>query len=185
MIMSTRLRKFSLTAHISLSVGWLGTVAVFLALGVIATTSQDSQTVRAVYLVMEPAGWFVLVPAAFASLITGIIQSVGSTWGLFRHHWVLLKLAINVFANIVLLIYMQTLTTLASRAADPNIGLKALRDGSPLDHSVLALLLLVLATGLAVYKPRALTRYGWRKQQEQRAKQREERTPPASLPSGR
>jgi hypothetical protein len=170
MIMSPRLRKFALTAHISLSVGWLGTVAVFLALGIIGLISQDTQTVQAAYLVMEPAGWFVLLPLAFASLITGIIQSVGSTWGLFRHHWVLLKLAINVFANIVLLIYMQTLTTLASLAADPNMDLKTLRDGSPLDHAVLALLLLVVATGLAVYKPRAMTRYGWRKQHEQRTR---------------
>ncbi|MGG1556145.1 hypothetical protein [Paenibacillus ferrarius] len=31
-----------------------------------------------------------------------------------------------------------------------------------------ALLVLLVATTLAVYKPRGLTRYGWRKQHEQR-----------------
>lgn len=170
---SPRLRKFALTVHICLSVGWLGTAATFLALGAVGLTSRDAQTVRAVYLVMDPAGWSVLVPLAFASLATGVIQSLGSTWGLLRHHWVLLKLAINVFACVVLLVYMRTLTALASLAKNPTVDLAALRDGSPLDHSVLALLLLVVATGLAVYKPRALTRYGWRKQlEQQRARQR-------------
>jgi hypothetical protein len=81
--MPTRLRKFALTAHVASSVGWLGAVVVFLALGVLALTSQDAQTVRGVYLVMEPAAWAVLVPLGFASLLTGIVQSLGTTWGLF------------------------------------------------------------------------------------------------------
>jgi hypothetical protein len=34
---------------------------------------------------------------------------------------------------------------------------------------VLALVLFLVATVLAVYKPRGMTRYGWRKQHEQRA----------------
>lgn len=169
MIMSPGLRRFALTGHIIASVGWLGAVAAFIALGVIGLTSQDAATVRAVYLLMEPAGWFVLVPFAVASLLTGAIQSLGSTWGLFRHHWVLLKLALNAFATMILLIYMQTLTILTDMAADPNMDLQTLRTGSPVEHAVLATLLLVITTGLAVYKPRAATGYGWRKQQEQRA----------------
>jgi hypothetical protein len=56
------LRKFVLTAHVISSVGWLGAVAVFLALGVTGLTSPDTQVVRAVYLAMEPAGWSALVP---------------------------------------------------------------------------------------------------------------------------
>ncbi len=35
-------------------------------------------------------------------------------------------------------------------------------------HASLALLLLLVATTLAVYKPRGMTRYGWRKQHAQR-----------------
>lgn len=166
MTMSPRLRRLALTAHISVSVGWLGTVVVVLALGIVGLAARDAQTVRAVYLVMEPVGWFVLVPFALASLLTGILQSLGSPWGLFRHHWVLLKLAINAFATVVLLIYMQTLTILTNLAADPNVDVATLRDGSPVDHAVLATLLLILATGLAVYKPRAMTGYGWRQRRQ-------------------
>lgn len=162
MTMKPNLRKFALTAHVTFSVGWLGAVASFLALAVISLTSQDDQTVRATYLVMEPAAWFVLVPFAFASLLTGLIVSVGTPWGLVRHYWVLFKLLINVFATIVLLMYMETFSYLAGIAAasdDPGV----VRSSSPMLHSVLALLVLLVATVLAVYKPRGMTPYGRRK----------------------
>ena len=86
MTMTPRLRTFALTAHVASSVGWLGAVVVFLALAGVGLTSQDAQTVRGAYLVMEPAAWFVLVPLAFASLLTGLVMSLGTTWGVFRHY---------------------------------------------------------------------------------------------------
>ena len=165
MTMSPRLRKFALTVHVTTTVGWLGAVVAFLGLAVVGLTNQDAQTVRGAYLVMEPTAWFVLVPLAFASLLTGIVQSLGTTWGLFRHYWVLFKLLITVFATIVLLIYIETLSLMADLASDPSADLGAVRDDSPLVHTVLALLLLLVATALAVFKPRGMTRYGWRKQQ--------------------
>jgi uncharacterized membrane protein len=164
MTMTPRLRKLALTAHVTSSVGWLGAVAAFLALAVVGLTSQDAQTVRAAYLVMEPAAWFVLVPLAFASLLTGLVQSLGTTWGLFRHYWVLFKLLINVVATTVLLIYMETLSVMAGVAADQSADLGVVRNTSPLLHAVAALLLLLVATTLAVYKPRGMTPYGQRKQ---------------------
>ena len=111
MTMTPRLRNFALTAHVTSSVGWLGAVAGSLALAVAGLTSRDAQEVRAAYLMLELTGWFVLVPLSLASLLTGLIMSLGTTWGLFRHYWVLVKLLINVFANIVLLMYMQNLAT--------------------------------------------------------------------------
>ncbi len=58
-------------------------------------TSHDAQTVRAAYLMMDWGGWFVLIPFSLASLLTGIVQSLGTTWGLSRHYWVIFKLLIN------------------------------------------------------------------------------------------
>jgi hypothetical protein len=170
--MTPRLRKLALTAHVTSSVGWLGAVAGVLALALVGLTSQDIQIVRAAYLAMELIGWFVLVPLALASLVTGLLQSLGTTWGLFRHYWVLFKLLINVSAMVVLLMYMQTLSYLAGVAAETTLSnddLGVLRTPSVVLHSVLALLLLLVATVLAVYKPRGVTRYGARKRHEQRA----------------
>jgi uncharacterized membrane protein len=175
MTMPPRLRAFALTVHVIVSVGWLGAVAAFLALGIVGLTSPDPQTVRGVYLVMEAAAWYVLVALAVASLVTGLVQSLGTTWGLFRHYWVLFKLGINVLATVVLLMYMQTFCALARVAADPGADLGAVRNASPVLHAALALLLLVVATVLAVYKPRGMTGYGQRKQRQRRAQRRVQR----------
>jgi hypothetical protein len=166
--MTPRIRRFALTAHVVSSVGWLGAVAAFLALAVVGLTSRNPETVRGVYLVMEPAAWLILVPLAFASLLTGLVQALGTTWGLFRHYWVLFKLLINVVATAVLLVYMETFDSMARVAASPNADLDMVRNVSPVLHGALALLLLLVATTLAVYKPRGMTPYGQRKERERR-----------------
>jgi len=166
--MTPRLRRLALTAHVSCSVGWLGAIAVFLALAVIGLASQQPQTARGVYLAMEPAAWSVLVPLAFASLLTGIIQSLGTSWALARHYWVLAKLLINVVTTTVLLLYLPTFTAMAAAAADPRVDLAAVRNPSPVVHAGAAMVLLLLAAVLSVYKPRGMTRYGWRRRQQER-----------------
>lgn len=161
-MMAPGLRRLTYTTHITSSVGWVGAVLVFLALAVIAVTSEDERTVRGAYLVMAPAAWFVLVPLAHASLLTGIALSLGTAWGLFRHYWVVLKLLITVFATVILLMYMETFRQMARIAADPVVDLEVLRNASPIVHSILALILLIAATVLGVYKPFGMTPYGTR-----------------------
>src|SRR5918999_302603 len=122
MAMRPRLRTLALTAHVVASVGWLGAIVAFLALAIVGLTSDDAQLVRAVYLTAEPLTWFVIVPAALASLVTGIVQSLVTTWGLFRHYWVVFKLVITVVATFVLLLYTETVGVLASVAAEPRVS---------------------------------------------------------------
>ena len=167
-MMTPRVRQFALTAHVIASVGWLGSIVAFLVLAILGLTSQDALTVRGVYVVMEPTAWRVLVPFAFASFLTGIVVSLGTVWGLFEHYWVIFKLLITVLATIILLIYMQTFGAMAVVAADPSADIVAVRNASPLLHATLALLVLLVATVLAVFKPRGMTRYGWRKLAERR-----------------
>lgn len=170
MTMSASVRKLALTTHVTLSVGWLGAVAAFLALAVAGLTSTDDQTVRAAYLAMEITGRYVLVPLSLISLVTGLVQSLGTSWGLFRHYWVLTKLALSAFATGVLLAYMQTLDYLAGVAAQPATPSDGvLPSASPVLHAAGALLVLLAAVTLSVYKPRGLTRYGWRRQQRKLA----------------
>lgn len=106
-------------------------VVVFLALAVVGLTSLDDQTVRGTYLVMERAAWFVLVPLAFGSLLTGIVQSLVTPWGLFRHYWVIFKLLINVLATAVLLMYMDTFRSMAAVAADRSADLARRAEPTP------------------------------------------------------
>ena len=124
---------------------------------------QDGR-VRAVYLTMELMGWFVLVPLSFASLVTGLVQSLGTRW--VRHYWVLVKLGMNIFATTILLLYLQTLSYLADVAAETRVSgdLAGLRTPSTVVHAAGALVLLLVAVTLSVYTPRGMTRYGQRKQ---------------------
>ena len=75
MTMTSGLRKFALTSHVTSSVGWLGAVVVSLALAIAGLTSRDPEVVRAAYLTLKVIGWFVLVPLSVASLLTGLVQS--------------------------------------------------------------------------------------------------------------
>ncbi|UXY25308.1 hypothetical protein [Streptomyces sp. HUAS TT20] len=115
--MPPALRRLALTAHVTSSVGWLGSVAAFLVLAVVGLTGEDAQRVRGAYLAMEVTGWYVIVPLAFAALLTGLVQSLGTTWGLFRHYWVLAKLALTALATLLLLLHMRVAEQVAHTAA--------------------------------------------------------------------
>ena len=169
MIMSPGLRKFTLTVHITFSVGWIGAVAGYIALDVAAATSQDAQTLRAAYLAMELIARDIIVPLAFASLLTGLVVSLGTQWGLFRHYWVLFSLVLTILATVVLLSETRTISYFAEIAADPTSSGDDLRAlGSTLVHSVGGTVVLLVIQVLNVYKPRGMTPYGWRKQHEER-----------------
>src|SRR5918999_1305808 len=166
MIMTPRIRKFALTVHVTSSVGWLGAVAGFLALAIAALTSRGAETVRAAYIAMELTGWYVIVPFCLAALFTGLVMSLGTRWGLFRHYWVLMKFLISIIAALILFGFTQTLGSLGELAANRTLSLEQLRslNQSPALHSGGGLLVLLITTILAVYKPWGMTRYGRRKQ---------------------
>jgi len=171
MTMSPGLRKLTLTVHLTSSVGWIGAVVAFAALAIGGVSSQDSQTVRGAYLAMSVLVSYVIVPLAFAALLTGLVSSLGTTWGLFRYYWVVLKLLLTVVAIIVLLVQLEPIRYLARVAADPSSGISGLPEARrPLIHAAGGLIVLLVIQVLGVYKPRGLTRYGWRKRYEERAK---------------
>ena len=168
MTLSPRLRRVALTTHVVSSVGWLGAVAASLALAVATLAAGDPRTVRGAHIALELMAWSVLVPLSVASLVSGIVQSLGTKWGLMRHYWVVVKLAITVLATAVLLLYTQTLgdasDTARRTAAKPDLD-PLLQSPSPVLHATVALLLLLGATVLAVFKPAGITRYGRRRMQ--------------------
>lgn len=165
MTMSPGLRRAVLTVHIVSSVGWLGAVLAYIALDVTATFSEDAALVRAAYVAMDVLVTAVVLPLALASTGVGIGNALGTTWGLFRHYWVLLKLALTLVATTVLILETPTIRNLADTA-------RTVRDPGTLPgslpHSIGGLLVLLVLTAVSLYKPRGVTPYGWRKRREQR-----------------
>jgi hypothetical protein len=161
--MTPGVRKFALTGHLTGSVGWIGAVVAYLALGVAAVTSPDTQTVRAAWTGMDLTGWWVIVPLAITALLTGLVMSLGTHWGLFRHYWVIFSLALTTLCTVVLMLHMPTVSAMAKQAQSVDgADLRAL--GGDLFHPAVGLLVLLAITALNMYKPEGLTPYGWRKQ---------------------
>jgi hypothetical protein len=126
--MTLRLRKLALIAHIAASVGWIGADSAFLALAIAGLTSQDGRLVQAAYLAMGVIAWYVIVPLSLASLLTGLLQSLGTKWGLFRHYWVLVKFLIALAATTILVMHTQPISLLASAAANTALSGAHLRE---------------------------------------------------------
>jgi hypothetical protein len=168
MTLSGPRRKLALAIHLTISVGWIGAVLAYVALGLAARNSTDVQTVRGAWVAMELVGWYVLVPLAIGSLLTGLVMALGTKWGLFRHYWVLFSFALTTLVTVVLVLHMPDVSASADLARDAD-GSRLAGLGGDLFHALLGLATLVLILVMNVYKPPGLTRYGWRKQAERRA----------------
>jgi hypothetical protein len=169
-VLTLSLRKFALTAHVTSSVGWLGAVASFLVLSVAGLIGKDDQIVRSVYLATELTTWFVIVPLAFASLVTGLVVALGTPWGLFRHYWVVVKFMLTILATTLLLLHTQPIGRLAAVARQSVVAgadSRALQIQLVGDAGAALVALLVNVT-LSIYKPRGMTVYGRRREDERR-----------------
>lgn len=175
--MTPVLRKLTITVHVAFSVGWTGAVAAFLALSIAGVTSHDAEVVRGAYLSMNLISRFVIIPLCFAALATGLLQALGTPWGLFRYYWILIKFGLAVFATFALLMHQFGAIAVAAKRVSQG-GTEALF-GTSFAHlqnelvlaPSLSVVLLLTATALGVYKPWGLTPYGIRKQQERRGLQ--------------
>lgn len=164
MTMTPNVRKAALLTHVSVSVGWIGALAVFLVHAAANTWTEHTQTVRALSIAMGVTAWFVILPLSVLSVVTGVVQALGTPWGLRRHYWVLFKLALTCIATGVLLLKIGPIEHLAHSAKDAAFSggdLLALRT-SLFVHAVGGMVVLMAIAALAIFKPRGLTVYGCR-----------------------
>jgi hypothetical protein len=167
MIMRPAVRKFALIAHVVSSVGWLGSVAAFLVLSVVGLTSRNAETVRSAYLAMDLIGQFAVVPLSLLAVLTGVVQALGTHWGLFRYYWVLTKFTLTIVATLLLILHQ--FTAVAAAAARVSVGaVGALPDVGRLGTQLVfdasaAIVVLLVTTTLSVYKPWGQTAYAERK----------------------
>jgi len=160
--MTPAVRQVTLAAHIGTSIGWLGALAVFLAHAAVGHSSTDVDTVRAMSIAMAAAAWLVILPLAIASLATGLVQALGTAWGLLRHYWVLFKLLLTLVATAILLLKLGPISALADAARQAGFAagdLGGLRL-SLLLHAGGGMLMLLAIAVLAIWKPVGMTPFG-------------------------
>jgi len=127
----------------------------YLVLAVSGLTGEDPRASSGSYVAMESIAWRVIVPASLAALLTGLVQAVGSAWGLVRHYWVMVKLVLTVVGTAILLGHMPAVSRMAELAG---AGAETIAEAGKLPvqlvvHAADALLLLLTTTALSVYKP--------------------------------
>jgi len=162
MTLEGHLRRLVLTAHTVCSVGWLGAVVAYLALAIGGLSHDGLEPARGAYVSMYAIALWVIVPASVAAILTGIAQAIGTEWGLFRHRWIVAKLAIGIPATIVLLVHLRDVRRMAESATGPMLGV--------IDHPTLrahlvghaggAVVVLLALIAISIWKPWGRTRFG-------------------------
>lgn len=137
---------------------------MFLAHAVASWTASEIQIARAAALAMQICAWFVILPLAAGTLVTGLVQALGTQWGLWRNYWVMFKLVLTVVATAVLLSKLGPIAQLGEVAAGPAFSLGDQRELrlSMVVHAAGGLVVLIAAALLAVFKPAGLTHFAGR-----------------------
>lgn len=157
------LRKLTLTAHVTVSVGWLGAAIAYLVLAVTALRTTDVVEARASFHVLETIAWFAIVPLCLAASATGLLQALATEWGLVRHYWIIVKSVLTAIGTVILLGHIPAIDHLSTVAAN----------GGSLDavgrlptqlvvHATGGVILLVAIATISVFKPWGKTRLGRR-----------------------
>jgi hypothetical protein len=151
-------RRAVLVAHVTVSVGWLGISLCLLTLAIAGARDPDAFAVPA-YTAMKLFADWLLLPVALLSLTTGLVLSLGTSWGLAKYRWVWVKFWLTLAAT--------GLTVFSFKpGADEAAALVAAGETVPstdlLFPPAVSLSLYAFLTAVSVLKPWGLTRRGRR-----------------------
>lgn len=152
--LSARWRKTVLLVHVILSMGWLGMSATTLVMSVVALSETQPTLLRAVFEFEEQLSVVLGRPMAIGTLVTGLVLSFGTKWGLFRYYWVLVKfvLLIAMVAAAVILL-PQWISDGIAFADRPGSAELASAQWGLLAVAAFHVTGLVVSCALSVYKP--------------------------------
>lgn len=155
--LSQPVRGLLLTLHVISSATWSGAAVATLTLALAATHSTPLAPEQC-YLAIKLLDDWVVVPAAFTAMSTGVVLALRTEWGLFAHWWVTIKFVITV---IVITLSLATLNSWVAKAlAESTAGDAASGDGlaaGVVAGTLLNLLGFVGMVWLSETKPRGRT----------------------------
>jgi uncharacterized membrane protein len=146
--------KWALTAHIVSSVGWFGVALVVAFCVLAASMTGNSSLAHSLYRTIELFPWL-SVPIGILAAATGAFLALGTSYGLIRRWWVVVKI---VIATAV----VTTDTVLVGRFAHTAATTGHARP-SLYGSTVIHVPVLIFAAILSVFKPWGLTPWARRR----------------------
>ena len=144
-------RRLFRTLHVGLSVSWLGLATAMTALAVTGLVTSDAHLRHDVYRIMHVFDLALVIPVVVLAILSGLVMSLGTPWGLIRHWWVLIKfgsaVAIPLVAGVQHLWISGLISRTAAGATSGGTGVRLLVCFLAYDVT------LWTATALSVYKP--------------------------------
>ncbi|MGW6566978.1 DUF2269 domain-containing protein [Streptomyces sp. NPDC054975] len=147
-------RRALLVVHVSVSVAWLGLSVGLLTLGTTAYTTGDPTLTEAAYRAMKVFADWLLAPVAVVTLVSGLVLSLGTPWGLARHRWVWIKFWITLAT--------ATATVFALRPEIEHAAASGVADASLVAAPTVSTAAYLFMTAISVLKPWGMTRRGRR-----------------------
>ena len=89
-------RNLLLGAHILCAALWMGGVAALLVISLVGARPQHDEALSLMRLTLRWIDWVIIIPACLGSLLTGLLFSWLTTWGFFRHTWLVIKWVLTV-----------------------------------------------------------------------------------------
>lgn len=148
-------KKIIVVLHALSSVGLLGSIVSFFALGCAALAATGDELPSTYSAAMLLNSIYVIVPLALAANITGLILALKTHWGLFKHRWVLVKFMMTLFATVVLLIKLRLIFRVADCFGSSACLLESPRHGELelVVHAAMGFLVLLMPLVLTIFKP--------------------------------
>lgn len=145
--LSKRPRRLLRAGHVVVAGGWFGLVVAMLALGIAGLVAPPDAAPEATYRLMHVIGGRVIPPMAVATLATGVVLSLLTSWGLVRHWWVATKIVVGLA---VIVTAVSLTDSWLEQAIDDPTGRAGVRLAAT---SGVHLALLAFATVISVDKP--------------------------------
>lgn len=171
--LSKRPRQALLAAHVLSSAAWLGMAVMFVALSLLALRAANVRDAQTIYESMAFFDQTMLPWANVAATTSGFALGVTTKWGIVRHWWVVIKVLISfAILGIAFGFLHDALERSAAEAAHLATVGGAVSDVDSSGQVVLwgftlALVSLIGAMLLSLYKPRGMTWWGRRQNPRQ------------------
>ncbi|WP_083649963.1 PDR/VanB family oxidoreductase [Amycolatopsis sp. CB00013] len=157
--LSLRVRKIWLILHIGFSVGWLGLSLGMLTLALVGLLADTHAVRHGAYEIFHVFDLVIVIPSVVLTIVTGLVLSLGTPWGLVKHRWVLTKFLISLSIPAAAAVESRWVSELVARTEDPAATAGSLGVALVVTVGCFAISLWT-ATILSVSKPWGRTRWG-------------------------